>query len=382
MAGEKVLVVDDDYSLRKGYVEYLKMMGYEAEEAEDGEVALEKIKSTPYRIVLADLQMPRIDGLELLRRHKKYHLFDAPIDVIIITAYGDIEKAVKALKLGAYDFLTKPVQYEELDMLFRRCLEKQNLESRIEELKEIVNLYEMSKAIGSLMELDSLLELILQFACDTLQAEKGTVMLYDHHTGELEVRTLRGEISGLSPGVRIGMGEGIAGAVAKGKEPILIDRNMKTSPRFRNIEELREVHTAIGMPLVTKGELVGVLTLYRMEDERANISSGMRTVDIQSARARKAFLQRELNLLTIFAAQAATAIENASLFKNLEEEKEKIAKIFTLMSDGSAVIDSESNILMLNRTAEGFFNLNIKECMGKNFFNRPGGGSWSGSGRS
>ena len=128
----RVLVVDDDNYIRLFLKETLESKEYQVELANDGEEALAKIKSSPPDLVLTDLKMPKKDGLELL---KDVNQLDGQIGVIIITAYGTVETAVKAMKDGAFDYLTKPFSITEIESRLRRFFELNMLRKENRDLK-------------------------------------------------------------------------------------------------------------------------------------------------------------------------------------------------------------------------------------------------------
>src|SRR5690606_14587440 len=113
-------VADDDDSLRWVLQTQLEEMGYTVSAVSDGMEALAEIEREPPSLVLSDLKMPRLSGMELLKRIQTEH---AEIPVVIMTAYGTIQSAVEAMRLGAYDYLTKPIDYEELRIVVTRVLE-------------------------------------------------------------------------------------------------------------------------------------------------------------------------------------------------------------------------------------------------------------------
>ncbi|MGQ9564063.1 MAG: sigma-54-dependent transcriptional regulator [Thermogutta sp.] len=119
----RVLIVDDEKIKRVTLADDLAAQGYEVETAADGEEALERLRARHFDIVVADVKMPRVDGLELLRYIKQGEQTPA-IDVIMMTAYGSIQLAVESMKLGAYDFITKPFRNEDLFPVLAR-LEKE-----------------------------------------------------------------------------------------------------------------------------------------------------------------------------------------------------------------------------------------------------------------
>ncbi len=105
MAGEKILVVDDEEGMREFLTYMLKGESYEVSTAASGLEALEKIRREEFALVLADIKMPGIDGLEMLRRIKE---IDEQAVVIVMTAYASLDTAIKAIKFDAYDYLVKP----------------------------------------------------------------------------------------------------------------------------------------------------------------------------------------------------------------------------------------------------------------------------------
>ncbi|MEE9181412.1 MAG: sigma-54 dependent transcriptional regulator, partial [candidate division NC10 bacterium] len=118
---QRVLVADDEGSSRKGLKALLSNWGYDVEEASDGEEALQKAVAFLPAVVVADLVMPKLDGLGLLKAVQEELPFAT---VIILTGHGTIETAVSAMKDGAYDYLTKPVDVPRLKFLIQRALEK------------------------------------------------------------------------------------------------------------------------------------------------------------------------------------------------------------------------------------------------------------------
>jgi len=117
----RVLVVDDDRELTDGLVESLSNLGYSAAAAYNGKKGLSKFENGAFQLIITDLKMPDMDGMELLKAVKAQ---DQQAVVIVITGYGTIESAVKAIKNGAYDFITKPVKMQELEVIIDRALER------------------------------------------------------------------------------------------------------------------------------------------------------------------------------------------------------------------------------------------------------------------
>jgi DNA-binding NtrC family response regulator len=139
-AGERVLIVEDDPATRSGLAELVQAWGFQTDEAPDGEEALKKVTSFRPAIIVSDLVMPRMGGLDLLRALKD-QLTD--ITLLLLTAQGTVESAVEAIKDGAYDYLTKPVDPQRLQILLNKAVERQ------ETLREVKNLRRQLREQGS-----------------------------------------------------------------------------------------------------------------------------------------------------------------------------------------------------------------------------------------
>jgi DNA-binding NtrC family response regulator len=139
-AAERVLIVEDDAAARVGLEQLVRSWGFTAESAKDGEDALEKVTSFRPAIVITDLVMPRLDGLGLLRA---LHQQGADATTLLLTAQGTVETAVEAMKEGAYDYLTKPVDIQRLKILLDKIVE------RLETLREVKSLRRQLREHGT-----------------------------------------------------------------------------------------------------------------------------------------------------------------------------------------------------------------------------------------
>lgn len=143
----KILVVDDEESIREFLNIMLKKEGYEVNLAEDGEVAKGLLKNKSFHMVISDLQMPNVTGMELLE-HVKANYPDTTF--MMITAFGSTENAVEAMKLGAYDYLTKPFKIDEVRILINNALKAKNLERENRQLKrELGQSHSFQNIIGN-----------------------------------------------------------------------------------------------------------------------------------------------------------------------------------------------------------------------------------------
>jgi DNA-binding NtrC family response regulator len=131
-----ILIIDDEKAIRKTLSEILSFEGYKIDEASDGEEGLKKFRERNYDVVLCDIKMPKIDGIEFLQKAGETN---PDIPVIMISGHGNIETAVEAVKTGAYDYISKPPDLNRLLITIRNAMDKSNLVSEAKVLKKRVN---------------------------------------------------------------------------------------------------------------------------------------------------------------------------------------------------------------------------------------------------
>jgi len=173
---DSILIVDDEKIVRESLFHWFEDEGYNLDTAESGEAALKKFNKGKYDLILLDMKMPGMNGLELLTKVKE---IDKDCFVILITAYASVPTAIQALKEGAFDYVTKPIDPDELNHLVKNALEQKKLKSENEELKsKIEELILPNNLIGESIQMKKIFELINTVApADTtvmIRGESGT----------------------------------------------------------------------------------------------------------------------------------------------------------------------------------------------------------------
>ena len=173
-----ILVVDDDPAHRTMLQTLLTGWGYEIHEADDGSTAIEKVNDRAFDLILMDIRMIKVSGLEALNEIK---IINPAIPVIIMTAYSSVETAVEALKNGAYDYLTKPLDFDDLRLTMSRAMEHVQLKEENRLLRESLgSQFDLQNIIGRSRVMTNLLETVAQVA-----PSEATVMLTgDSGTGK------------------------------------------------------------------------------------------------------------------------------------------------------------------------------------------------------
>jgi DNA-binding NtrC family response regulator len=158
----RILVVDDEEIVIRSCLRILEGNGYEIDVAHDGHDALRKVESNTYDVMILDIMMPNLGGLEVLRRVKETH---PDVDVIMITGLSQIDTAVQAMKLGAFDYISKPFEPDELKLVVQRARERRQLLQENLNLKSAVSSkYRFDNIIGSSPPMQAVYRLVAQCA--------------------------------------------------------------------------------------------------------------------------------------------------------------------------------------------------------------------------
>ncbi|MBW7888849.1 MAG: sigma-54-dependent Fis family transcriptional regulator [Bacteroidetes bacterium] len=174
-----ILVVDDEPSMRKNVVELLSREGFSVFEACDGREALDFVKTHPLNLILLDINLPKLDGISVLKEIKN-EFSDLP--VIVFTAYGTSERAIEAMKTGAYDYLDKPFELDEFLLIVRRALNYGDLLGEVKQLRSTVSfttqISATSQLVGTSPKIQEIYKLIGRAAPSDatvlIQGESGT----------------------------------------------------------------------------------------------------------------------------------------------------------------------------------------------------------------
>jgi signal transduction histidine kinase len=293
----KILIVDDDPNIQKLLSVALSPLGCETTEALDAFEAQERLEASRFDIAVVDFMLPGPDGIDILRYIREKGLDTA---VIMITAYASVETAVEALRLGAYDYITKPFQIDAIRSTIERALEKRHLETRLEALSEI------GHAITSTLDLHETLTLIASHTVQLLNVEASSLLLCDEGRGDLWFAAGSGGSTESMIGKRLEMGQGIAGWVAQHGEQALVPDVSQDSRWFSGFDEESSFisHSVLCVPLQSKGRIIGALEAINKRGEPFN--------------------EEDVRLLSALAAPAATAIENAQLFDQVRISREQL----------------------------------------------------------
>jgi signal transduction histidine kinase len=264
-----------------------------------------QVEDLPYDLTLLDIRLPDYDGLDLLSTIRE---MDPEMTVVIITGYSTMDVVIRALKLGAQDFLLKPFTPEELVASVQKVLEKKRLIRENLLLKARLPILEISKALMSEMNLERLVQLVLAMVQKTLGSEWVSLMLLDEERQELSISAALGLPDEVMTTTRVKVGQGLAGLAVQRREPILVSEQAETDPAIQSSLVRRAVGSTICVPLVLKDRVLGVL----------NTSRPLGVAP---------FRQDDVDLLSILGEQIAIAIENAQLLDAVTKHERDLQKL-------------------------------------------------------
>jgi signal transduction histidine kinase/DNA-binding response OmpR family regulator/putative methionine-R-sulfoxide reductase with GAF domain len=321
-----ILVIDDEVRMAESLQALLSGLDYTVDMAFDGNEAAEKIRQGGYDLIISDIKLPHKTGLELL---KLAHEIDPEMVVILITAYASVESAVDAIGQGAYDYLVKPVEFSHLKIAVERALDKHfsnrarlelmdKLKGKNRQLRrriaEINALYKAGNSLSTTIEIKELLTQIIGLATKVIGVRTGSVMLLDTEKNCLRISAAIGVDSEIIRETELPLGTSIAGSVAQTGEPIMID-NIDAHPKFkRNTESQYETESLISVPLLVKGEVIGVINLTDKIDKRK-------------------FTTADLKLLITLASQAAIAIDDAQHYEEASRKLKEFVALYEIASE-------------------------------------------------
>jgi adenylate cyclase len=306
----RILVVDDEAELISALCETLIAQGYETAGFLTGEEALAVLKERECDLLLTDLMMPGMDGIELIRAGLE---IDPNLIGIIMTGHGTVETAVEAMKTGAFDYILKPFKVNTLLPLLSRAMQVRNLRLENMQLKETVAIHELGKAISFSSDLNSILNKIADAALQQCSADEVSIMLPTKNGRELYVAVVRGGRTD-NLGEHAPIEQGIAGWVASNRE-LVVFRGEVNDPRMAPIRPRNDIHTAVSMPMLSQSKLVGVL-------------------NINITKSHRQFTLGQLKALSILVSIIAPILENTALYIQIRKAEEEYRSIFENAREG------------------------------------------------
>jgi response regulator RpfG family c-di-GMP phosphodiesterase len=301
----RILVVDDEKVIREILADFLDMEGYVVHTVEDGVEALKELHRRSYNLVISDLKMPNMGGLELIQKITEESL---PVLTVIMTGFGTVETAIEAMKRGAYDYILKPFKVEEVMHIVQRGLDRQRLQHENIRLKDALSIYKISEAIATSLSVDTVLDLVLDATIDTVDADVVSLLLEDpSHEGRFieRMRKVSQRADATIEAPALNLDEVLP--IFQDDRPLLVhgSRSYRFLAATPDLE--RRLVSFCSIPLKLKGRIIGMLNAYSY------------------TRGNK-FSEGQRKMLYVLASRAAFSIENARLYENLVDANKDLTR--------------------------------------------------------
>ncbi len=303
-----ILIVDDDHGIVEILADLLEDLDYSVECAGNGAEALLRLAEKEFDLMLTDINMPVMGGMELISRVKSWEKF--PV-IIVITAYASMQSAIDAIKLGVYDYITKPFNLEIVSNAVERALEKQILKRENVNLKEMMALYRASESISSQFGLDEVVKDLFESAASFTKSDFIALYLDDSSNGEegsfrLNRRQLFRRMPTTERALLHSLPKRLSSTLAQEyfssySSKLFSEEDPLLSEVFVDSQKPVHFSSMMAFSLKAQNRLVGVLVLISFNPEV-----------VFSDKLRRSFF--------MLVSKAATCIENSYLYDNLQRQ--------------------------------------------------------------
>jgi diguanylate cyclase (GGDEF)-like protein len=289
-----ILIADDDEFFRVICSDILSAKGYSVKTASSGLEAINAVEKGSFDIVITDLIMPDVSGIEVLHRTKQHNILT---DVIVITGFGSIESAIEALKSGAFDYIRKPLNEDELLHTIDACFEKKRLLEENQEMRQSLRLFEVSRSVTSTLDVNKLYNITIDALMQIVDAEAGIMVFLEDSGKKFEIKALR----------HLGhhAGERVVGHLKEGLDRVL--KGLKSATVVQapgadhgGIEALRQHRSFLITPLLKGADTVGFAVLLGGQSDEQ-------------------YSARDIKNATFVAEHASLAFENAHRYAEAKE---------------------------------------------------------------
>ena len=305
MSKEKILIVDDEKHIRTICSEILGRQNYQVTCLGNPQAALEAARREPFDLLLTDISMPGMDGLELLGAIKK---LQKEITAVLMTGYGTVDHAIQSIHLGANGFLIKPFSQQDLIQAVEGALERSRLMHENVRLKFLLPLFEVNKTLLSELHLEALLDKVAEVALNATGSETASVILIED-TGRFVHQSHAHSSHSVEKELHQQLIQEMGTKVVKDRIPLVITPESSVDENIGQMMNKSRFSAVVALPLLSKDKTVGFLHLCK------------KIGDVPYSRS-------DVELLSILCGQAAIAIENAKLFEEVESKNRELEDFY------------------------------------------------------
>ncbi len=295
----KILVLDDEKIVLDSVTRILDDENYRVETCRKGEHAVEKLKEGGFDILITDLKMPGMDGLQAMEAMLE---IDPDLSVIMFTAYSTVDSAVKAMKLGAVDYIRKPFTPDQLTELVEKVMDGRR--SRLDKRYREDTFAEIKNAISSTLNLKEVLDLIVQGVVKVMKVKGSSLSLMDKNREKMRIFAYHGLSRNYVNKGPLDSSKSLSDTTINGKPMWIEDASTDSAVQYPAEAKREGIASILSVPLIIRNKVIGALRVYTSEPRK--------------------FSEEEVRFLFSFAEQVALAIENARSYEDLKDECEAL----------------------------------------------------------
>jgi signal transduction histidine kinase/CheY-like chemotaxis protein len=310
----RILVLDDEISICEICSRSLNRYGYDVVTTTSPKQALQMLREKDFDLLLLDVRMPEMDGIEVMRRVRT---FAPELAIVVMTGYASLEAAIEAVKQGASDFLQKPFQLEPLRLAVSGALARRDLAHERARSQALMHLVQVSEQLASSLDMGELIQSALYAAMAETGAQRGSVMLYEPKGEVLRLEGAVGLPQEVPLGYAVTANEGVVGHVLRCGQALLVE-DVGRDARLMGLSLVRKNQydnpSFLSVPIRAGGHTLGVL----------NLSEKVGGIPFQSS---------DLEVAGLLCNQLAIALEKARLFDEIQESYQRLQQVDRLKSE-------------------------------------------------
>ena len=310
MLRERVLIVDDEVDVLDLCRRVLEVEGYQVTTAQNGKEALERAREQSFDLLLTDIKMPGLSGLEVAQAIKE---IDSDLVFVTMTGFSTMNMAIEALRLGIDEFIVKPFTPDDLISSVGRALERVRLRRENIRLRALIPLFELSKTFLSTIDEEAILRHVVDIACAETEAAGGMIVLINLGNGRPSACQAAGILSAVPVGER-GTGWTIPWTIMERGTPLAISDVDQEGGVYRRPLEMVDAGSLIASPLIVQDRPIGVLCVAR-------------------GAGAAPFSASDAEMLAVLSGQVGIAVSNARLFAEIQRAYDELKRLDHMKSE-------------------------------------------------
>lgn len=295
----KILALDDEKIVLESVSRILEEENYQVKTCRNGEEALDVLKEGGFDILITDLKMPGMDGLQAMESMLE---IDPDLSIIMFTAYSTVDSAVKAMKMGAVDYIRKPFTPDQLTELVAKIMNDRK--ARMEKRYREDTFAEIKNAIASTLNLKEVLDLIVQGVVKVMKVKGSSLSLMDKTREKLRIFASYGLSRNYVDKGPLDSSKSLSETTMNGKVVWIEDASTDSRVQYPAEAKREGITSILSVPLIVRNKVIGALRVYTSELRK--------------------FSEDESRFLFGFAEQVALAIENARSYEDVKDEYETL----------------------------------------------------------